>query len=259
MRIARLLLLLLVFSQSPILSGTGWADDPAKAAASQEGLVDRERWTARLETLSRQIDADPKNLRLHSERGDLHFFLGDFPKAVRDYDRMVEIDAAQDASHWRRGIALFYAGEFEKAAAQFERYHSFDQIDRENGIWRYLSQRKALGLEKAREGLLKYEKDDREPFRDVYRLFAGSIEPAAILERIDRAEIDNDEREKRRFYAELYIGLNEAVEGRDASAERHLARAVANTWGPRAGYGPHYMWQVGRLHLAGLKAAPKQP
>ena len=252
-----LLLSAMVLSGS--LSGAVWAEVPAKVATPPEGAVDRERWAARLETLTRQIDADPRSLRLVSERGDLHFFLGDFSSAVRDYDRMVEIDPEQDASHWRRGIALFYAKEFAKAGEQFERYHSFDQVDRENGIWRYLSQRKALGLEKAREGLLKYEKDDREPFPDVYRLFAGSIEPAAILERIDRAEIDDDEREKRRFYAELYIGLNEAVEGRDANAEKHLARAVANTWGPRAGYGPHYMWQVGRLHLAALKAVPKQP
>ena len=256
MKAALRVLFLLAGTLPMFLTSACRAEDPAKAT-SQNGAVDPERWVARRDALSQRIDAEPKNLRLVSERGDLCFFLGDFAGAVRDYDRMVEIDADQDASHWRRGIALFYAKDYANAAAQFERYHSFDQIDRENGIWRYLSQRKALGLEKAREGLLKYEKDDREPFPDVYRLFAGSIEPAAILERIDLAQIDEDEREKRRFYAELYIGLNEAVEGREDSSRKHLARAVANTWGPRAGYGPHYMWQVGRLHLDGLK--PKAP
>jgi lipoprotein NlpI len=252
--------LLLMAGALPMsLPGFCDAEDPARAVAPQDGVADRDRWVAQRDTLTPLIDADPKNLRLVSERGDVHFFLGDFASAVRDYDRMVEIDAEQDASHWRRGIALFYVGDFPKAAAQFERYHSFDQVDRENGIWRYLSQRKAHGLKVAREGLLKYEKDDREPFPDVYRLFAGEIEPAAILERIDKAAIDADEREKRRFYAELYIGLNEAVEGRNDSAETHLTRAAANTWGPRAGYGPHYMWQVGRLHLASLKAATPRP
>jgi len=229
----------------------------AEPASSATIAVDREGWTARLAALAPQIEREPRRLALYSERGDLHFFLGDFPRAVQDYDRMVELDAEQDASHWRRGIALFYAGEYAKGAAQFERYHSFDQVDRENGIWRYLSQRKAHGLKTAREGLLKYEKDDREPFPDVYRLFAGTIEPAEVLERIETASVSEDEREKRRFYAELYIGLNEAVEGRDAEARKHLAKTVANTWGPKGGYGPHYMWQVGRLHLELLEKKAK--
>lgn len=230
---------------------------PVHAAEPAVAAVDREGWSTRLKEVSGKIAQEPRRLGLYSERGDLHFFLADFPKAVEDYDRMVELDPQQDASHWRRGIAYFYAGDFAKAAGQFERYHSFDQVDRENGIWRYLSQRKAHGQKVAREGLLKYEKDDREPFPDVYRLFAGTIEPAAILDRIEKASVDDAEREKRRFYAELYIGLNEAVEGRDAEARAHLAKAVANTWGPKAGYGPHYMWQVGRLHLELLEKKAK--
>ncbi|AMV22527.1 hypothetical protein [Planctomyces sp. SH-PL14] len=216
-------------------------------------------WKAQAAELSRQIEARPGSLRLYSQRGDVRFFLGDFPGAVADYTKMVELDPETDTSHWRRGIAYFYAGDFKAAGEQFERYHSYDQVDRENGIWRYLSQRKGLGQEKAREGLLKYEKDDREPFPDVYRLFAGTIEPEAILKRIDDAQISDEEEEKRLFYAELYIGLNEAVEGRKESAIRHLKRAVANTWAEDAGYGPHYMWQVARLHLEQLRQAATTP
>ena len=52
----------------------------------------------------------------------------------------------------------------------------------------------------------------------------------------------------RYFYAHLYIGLNFAVEGKRDEAVVHLRKAVANTWGPKAGFGPEYMWQVGRLH-----------
>ena len=94
-----------------------------------------------------------------------------------------------------------------------------------------------------------YEKDDRQPFPDVYRLFAGEIEPAGILQRIDDAEISDGEREKRLFYAQLYIGLNYAVEGEEELAREHLREAVANEWGRAAGGGPSYMWQVGRLHF----------
>lgn len=243
------LCLTLLLGRSPICT-------PVEAQTFRTEEEAKATWTVQADALSRQIEAHPGTLRLYSQRGDLRFFLGDFPRAVADYSKMVELDPEVDTSHWRRGIAYFYAGDFKAAGEQFERYHSYDQVDRENGIWRYLSQRKALGQEKAREGLLKYEKDDREPFPDVYRLFAGTIEPKAILERINESkELSPDEREKRLFYAELYIGLNEAVEGRNESAIRFLKRAVVNTWAEDAGYGPHYMWQVARLHLEQLQRA----
>ena len=64
---------------------------------------------------------------------------------MADYNRIVELSPQRDASHWQRGIAYFYAKDYKSAAGQFERYHSFDNVDRENGIWRYLSQHKAYG------------------------------------------------------------------------------------------------------------------
>ena len=134
------------------------------------------------------------------------------------------------------------------AAHQFEIYHSFDNVDRENGIWRYLSQTKAIGREKAREGLLKYEKDDREPFPDVYRLFAGDISADELLKKIKDSKLSDQQRQQRLFYAELYVGLNEFVEGRLESAEQHLGLAAKNEWGSKAGGGPGYMWHVARVH-----------
>ncbi len=215
---------------------------------ADEPTFDPSQWQTRLEKLTTSLEADPDDVNLHSSRGDAHFFLGQFDAAASDYDRMVRLDDTQDASHWRRGIAWFYAGEFEKAAGQFERYHSFDNVDRENGIWRYLCQVKANGVETAEQGLLKYEKDDREPFGDVYRLFSGNITPEKILKRIETAEIGDVEREKRLFYANLYIGLWHAVHDRPNEAQPHLLAAASNAWAPSAGYGPQYMWHVGRLH-----------
>jgi len=182
------------------------------------------------------------------ERGDAFFKLGRFAESAADYEKMLERDPSLEKSHWRRGIALFYAGQYEKAARQFEVYDTFDNVDRENGIWRYFSQVKAFGKEKAREGLLKYAKDDREPFPDVYQLFEGKRTPEQILEKIKSAELSDDDREMRYFYAHLYIGLNYAVENKPDEARAQLRKAVANAWGPRAGYGPTYMWHVGRLH-----------
>jgi lipoprotein NlpI len=229
----------------------------AEPPGPNAGLIERELTQARqtVERLSAKIAAAPQTEAAYSQRGDAYFFLGQFEAAISDYDKLVELDPTVDAGHWRRGIAYFYAGQYAEAAGQFERYHSFDNVDRENGIWRYFSQSRASGRDIARKGLLKYEKDDREPFPAVYRLFAGELDDAAVLKTIDTVKLSEDAREQRQFYAMLYIGLNAAVEERNDAARVALRKAVDNRWGPAAGYGPHYMWHVGRLHLQQLEDA----
>lgn len=229
------------------------AEEPAGAWTEREQaeLVDQQ--SERVKQLTVAIEKTPKSVDLYSKRGDTYFFLGEYAKSVADYEKMVELDETLAAGHWRRGIADFYAGKFKEAAAQFELYHSFDDVDRENGIWRYLSQVKAYGRDKAREGLLKYKKDDREPFPAVYQLFAGKLTPDEILKQIREAKIDDTERAKRLFYAELYIGLNYDVEKEPQKALEHLLAATAIGWPRTAGYGPNYMWHVGRVHALELQ------
>ena len=200
------------------------------------------------------IEKDPKNVSHYSRRGDAYFFSGRFQEAVGDYEKVVELNPEREALHWQRGIAYFYTGQYKKAAHQFKIYHTVDDVDRENGIWRFFSQAKAYGLKKAREGLFKYKKDDREPFPSVYQIFAGKITPQKILDSINTAQLDASQREKRLFYAQLYIGLHYGIENNSKLAAKHLREAVANKWGPTGGYGPSYMWHVGRLHYDLLTA-----
>lgn len=238
------------------------------AVAQEEAREDRsgaayrkalhEKLDVEIERLTARIADAPENVELYSRRGDARFFRGKFAEAVADFDRMVELQPELDKSHWRRGIALFYARQYDKAAHQFEIYHSFDNVDRENGVWRYLSQFKSAGRGKAREGLLRYEKDDREPFPDVYRMFAGELTGREVIERIERAEIPDTDRQKRQFYADLYVGLNQFVEGDLAAAEKHLQAAVRNRWGESAGGGPTWMWHVARVHHDLLRDAREQ-
>lgn len=221
-------------------------------SAKQRNEITR-RFTAVVAKQSKAIAENPKDVDAYSRRGDAYFFLGRFKKAVADYDKMVQLNPKLDASHWRRGIAYFYAGDYKKSARQFEAYNTTDMVDRENGIWRFFSQAKADGVEKARKNLLKYKQTDREPFGDVYQLFAKKITPSQILKNVDAAKIGENERNKRLFYAHLYIGLNEALGGHKKAARRHLRKAVANPWGQTAGFGPNYMWHVGRLQYGLLK------
>ncbi len=235
------------------------AEDVAKHPLSQETRkMMTSAWEKQVAELTEQIKQEPDRVGFYSRRADAYFYLAQFDKSVADYQKMVELDKNLDKSHWRRGIAWFYAKNYKQAAHQFEIYDSFDNVDRENGIWRFFSQARAYGLKKARQGLLKYKKDDREPFPSVYKLFSETIKPEAILANIKAAKISDTEREKRYFYAHLYIGLDHSIHKRDAKAVEHLRQAVANKWGPRAGFGPHYMWQVGRLHYELLVAQKKK-
>ena len=188
----------------------------------------------------------------YSARGDLQMFLGEFEKAEADYLQMVKLKPELDASHWRLGIAMFFAKHPKQAAEQFDRYNSFDNIDRENGIWRYLSHYRAFGKEEARRQLLKYEKDDRPPFKEVYRLFDGTLTASDVLQAIP-TELREKSRDSRLFYSHLYIGMNEVVEGRVEDAQASLLAATLSTWPRKAGFGPDYMWHVGRLQYVELQ------
>ena len=214
-------------------------------------------WEKQVDELTEQIKQQPDRVGFYSRRADAHFYLAQFDKSVADYQKMVALDPKLDKAHWRRGIAWFYAKNYKQAAHQFEIYDNFDNVDRENGIWRFFSQAQAYGLKKARKGLLQYKKDDREPFPSVYKLFSETTTPETIVANITAAKISDTEREKRFFYAHLYIGLDHAVHKRNKPAVKHLRQAVANTWGPKSGFGPHYMWQVGRLHYELLTAKNK--
>lgn len=187
-----------------------------------------------------RIQNRSNELEWHSSRSDYYFWAGLFEFAVIEYGWMIEIDPKLKASHWRRGVAFFYAGRYREAAKQFEAYRPPDNVDCESGIWRYLCQRKANSPKKARAGLHKFNKVDQEPFPDIYRLCAGEAKPNEILKRIESAKIPPAKRNRRRYYAELYIGLYEFVEGRTKSARTHLENAAVYTKAPEAGFGPNF-------------------
>jgi len=238
-----------------------FSDEKAKIASSEDSDVRRvEVLNSQLmDSLTKQLrekgsidDAASDAVDQYSARGDLQMFLGEFEKAEADYLQMVKLKPALDASHWRLGIAMFFANHPKQAAEQFDRYNSFDNIDRENGIWRYLSHYRAFGKEEAKRQLLRYEKDDRPPFKEVYRLFDGTLTAGEVLQTIP-ADLSEESRASRLFYSHLYIGMNQVVEGQIEDAKASLLTATLNPWPRKAGYGPTYMWHIGRLQYLELK------
>jgi lipoprotein NlpI len=244
-----------------LASTNATADEPESGSNPQSGqampAADSDKATQQkmVEGFQRQLAALPANLssvEVCSRRGDLLFFTAEFDKAVESYEAMVQLNPQLDESHWRLGIAYFFNNQPEKAFRQFDKYHAFDDVDRENGIWRFLSQYQAAGAEAAKKQLLRYQKDDREPFPAVYRLFEGTLTPTQVLQSIP-ADLPEVERDKRLFYAELYVGLHHLVQNRRADAKKFLKQAVDRSWPQTAGFGPHYMWQVAQVQLAELQ------
>ncbi|MEP3478122.1 MAG: hypothetical protein ABJZ55_02630 [Fuerstiella sp.] len=205
------------------------------------------------------LEANPKpkvnsrtTINVWSRRADSLFFLERFSEAVKEYEQMIAIDPELKESHWRLGIAYFFNNEPNKAVQIFEGYHSFDDVDRENGIWRFLSQFKATNPKTAGQELLKYAKDDREPFPDVYRLFEGNMTIEQVIDSIP-SNLSAKETEQRSFYVRLYCGMLCVVKKQNSEAIKHLDRAVQYQWPQTAGYGPNYMWHVARIQLNQLK------
>jgi lipoprotein NlpI len=236
---------------------TATADVPAKIQTLNQDLEAQFREQLKLLPTPSPDTPPGEAIDRHSQRGDLQMFLAQFPEAETSYRRMVELDPAIDASHWRLGIACFFAKHPQAGADQFEKYHSFDSVDRENGIWRYFCHHRASGKEKAQKQLIRYETDDRPPFREVYQLFQGTLTPEQVL----KAASDAPEagRQSRLFYSHLYVGLNAALENQRDVAIHSLQQATLNQWPQSAGYGPRYMWHIGRLQLNLLAATPETP
>src|SRR5260221_2956278 len=195
--------------------------------------------TADLERLDGAVSQMPDSVPLRSRRGDCHLFLAHFREAVADFEAMIALDPAQDAPHWRLGIAYYFEGEFAKAAKQFEKYHAYDGGDRENGIWKFLSQARAAGIEKARDEMLVYTRFDREPFPALYEMFAGRRTTDDLFRDLAARGLTADSRVM--FFANYYAGLNEALLGHRDRAIELTRKAVAADRGKTAGSGPAYM------------------
>ncbi|MFO1092709.1 MAG: hypothetical protein U0992_05245 [Planctomycetaceae bacterium] len=97
---------------------------------------DRQQLQQSVDKLATAIKTDSENDDLYSQRGDALFFLGDFKEAVADYDKMVALETRPRRLALAPASLTSTPGGYADAAAQFDRYHSFDNVDRENGIWR---------------------------------------------------------------------------------------------------------------------------
>ena len=207
---------------------------------------------ADVERLDAVLAKNPDSTRALSARGDAHLFLGQFPQAVADYEKMIAIDPSLDAPHWRLGIAYHFTQQWEKSSKQFAKYHAYDGHDRENGIWKFLADAHAHGLATARQEMLEYTEFDREPFPAIYDLLAGRMTGELFQAHLDDKKVAGDRHAQ--FYGQYYRGLFEELNGRHDKALASVRAAVGLfPAGEATSGGPGYMWQCARLHLEQLE------
>lgn len=228
------------------------AQDAAPEDAAMVAAFEKE-----LAELNAAMTAGKPTLAQYSRRGDLNFFLMKFEEAVADYEKMNILDPTQEERHWRLGIAYYIAGDFEKSVKLFEKYFKHDDTDRETGLWHFLANAAMSDIGTAQLKMLKYEKDDRQPFLQLYEFFNGR---GTVME-FFRELYDQGLSTKQdvMFYARLYAGIYEEVSGRSENAAKFIRMAYESPWGRKATGGPGFMWQIARIIATAPAAEEEKP
>jgi lipoprotein NlpI len=195
------------------------------------------------------ISLDPKAADAYNFRGMAHFKLGHINESIADFDKFLEMRPEATPGHWQRGISYYYAGRYDEGRKQFEGYVKVEANDVENAVWRYLCMARSVGVDKAREGLLKIKNDRRVPMMEVYALFAGKAKPADVLAAAQAGRPTAAQLNERLFYAHVYLALYYEAGGEKKLAQEHMTKAAEDH------KLNHYMWDVARVHLELMRKA----
>lgn len=197
---------------------------------------------ANIKVLDERIARDPDSAKAYQSRGVAHFELGEFQKAISDFDRVIKLFPAQEPHHWQRGIAYYYAGEYQKGVKQFEFHKSVNPNDVENAVWHFICLAKADSIETAQDSLIPINYDSRIPMAEIWNLFSGEKNPEDVLRAAGPADTDSSVSRQRHCYAHLYIGLYHEALGRTELAKKHIGLA-AQKFSMN-----NYMGMVARVH-----------
>jgi lipoprotein NlpI len=161
-------------------------------------------------------------------------------ESARVFDQLVVAVPAAEPDLWQRGLALYYAERYADGQKQFELHKTVNPNDVENPAWHFLCVARLEGIQAARGKLLPVGEDSRVPMKEIFELYSGKGEPAAVLAAAEQGE--DEARRNQLCYAHLYLGLYFEALGDAVKAREHILQAA----------GPfrmdHYMGKVAVMH-----------
>lgn len=175
--------------------------------------------------LGSAIELSPTEPALVLQRGTLRLKMAEFPGAVGDLDRYVELRPGKAPELWQRGIALFYAGRYADGRKQFELHRTVNPGDVENSAWHYACIAKLEGAAAARSAWLPVSGDSRVPMSQIQDLFLGKATPEDVL-RAAEGPVLPAAQNAARFYAHFYLSLFHGTEGRRELEAKGAAEAA---------------------------------
>ena len=173
-----------------------------------------------------------------TRRGMAKFVQNDVEGSVEDFDLVMLADPARTPYLWQRGLSLYYAERFEDGAKQFRRDVAVNPNDTEEAIWAFLCEAQTVGIDKAREQILRVDRDPRSVMRNAYALFKGSGSVDQLREAGNTSASDL-------FYSRLYIGLWHEANGDAERAKQEILDAVDTPYAKRSG---DYMAGLALVH-----------
>ncbi len=206
-----------------------------------------------IDSLNSVIEENPESAEAYQSRGVAYFELGEFHRAISDFDQVVRLYPGQEPHHWQRGICYYYAGEYEKGVKQFEWHQTVNSNDVENAVWHFICKAKRDGVKAARESLIPIKYDSRIPMNAIWLLFAGKGSPESVLESANSNGPDSPGSRQRLCYAHLYLGLYYEAHGLPILAKKHIERAATS-------YSMNnYMGMVAKVHNRFLNRQSNEP
>lgn len=90
----------------------------------------RQEYSAAIEGYTRAASLDPAYTYVYHSRGVLYWReFGHYDRAIRDLDRVLELEPSRAEAYFNRAFAYKLQGQHDRAIADFERYLELGQED----------------------------------------------------------------------------------------------------------------------------------
>ena len=166
------------------------------------------------------ISYDPTFADVYQLRGCSHFKAGRLDDAVADWNTFLKLKPDKESLHWQICVAYALQGQYNEGRNQFEWHWTANTKDVEVALWHFMCTARLDGLEKARGAMMEVElsEDKRVPMETLYNFYAGKLTEADVWLAVEQGAPDAEERAKREFFTNYYIGVHRQAEGKLAEA-----------------------------------------